>query len=69
MSTVTEKDGTIGITKGTGENEVFHTRGNFTLTIVSKVEGAKDGYIARVTRSPDQVSRYYRIILKADFKS
>lgn len=55
---VTERKGSIGILKGSGENEVFIPRANFSLKIVAKVEGKKDGYIARVTRSPDIVTRY-----------
>lgn len=57
MSTVTERKGIIGTVKGTGENEVFQAKGNFSLKIVAKVEGTKDGYIARVTRAPDNVTR------------
>ena len=54
---VIERNGPIGILKGTGENEIFHPRGNFALKIVAKVEGAKDGYVARVTHSPDNKTR------------
>ena len=61
--TVTKRDGCIGLVKGSGENEFFHARANFTLEIIAKVEGAKDGYIARVTRSPDNVSRYMRVVV------
>ena len=43
-----EEWGSIGILKGTGENETFHPRGNFPLKIVAKVEGAKDGYMLHV---------------------
>ena len=57
MSNVTERKGTIGTTKGTGENELFTSKANFSLKIVAKVEGTKDGYIARVTRTPDNVTR------------
>lgn len=57
MSTVTERRGTIGTVKGTGENESFQPKGNFSLKIVAKIEGTKDGYIARVTRAPDNVTR------------
>lgn len=52
MSSVTERRGTIGSVKGSGENEVFQPKANFCLKIVAKVEGTKDGYIARVTRAP-----------------
>lgn len=57
MSSVTERKGTIGTTKGSGENEVFQSKANFSLKVVAKVEGMKDGYIARVTRAPDNVTR------------
>ena len=57
MSTVTERKGTIGTTKGTGESELFTSKANFSLKIVAKVEGTKDGYIARVTRAPDNATR------------
>lgn len=57
MSSVTERRGTIGSVKGSGENEVFQPKANFCLKIVAKVEGTKDGYIARVTRAPDNVTR------------
>jgi len=55
---ITERRGTIGVLKGNGENEIFQCKENFSLRIVAKVEGAKDGYIARVTRAPDNVTRY-----------
>lgn len=55
---VTERNGCIGVVKGKPEAEIFHARGNFTLKVVAKVEGAKDGYVARVTRYPDNVTRY-----------
>lgn len=55
---VTERKGTIGVIKGSGESEVFTSRANFSLKIVAKVEGKKDGYIAHVTRAPDNVTRY-----------
>ena len=55
---VTERKGTIGTVKGSGETESFQAKANFSLKIVAKVEGIKDGYIARVTRSPDKVTRY-----------
>lgn len=58
MSFVTERKGTIGTVKGTGENEVFTSKANFSLKVIAKVEGTKDGYIARVTRAPDNVTRY-----------
>lgn len=54
MSSVTERKGT---TKGSGENETFQSKANFSLKVVAKVEGMKDGYIARVTRAPDNVTR------------
>ena len=57
MSTVAERRGTIGTVKGSGENETFQPKANFSLNIVAKVEGSKDGYIARVTRAPDNVTR------------
>ncbi len=57
MSSVSERNGTIGTTKGSGENEVFQAKANFSLKIVAKVEGTKDGYTARVTRAPDNVTR------------
>lgn len=57
MTSVTERRGTIGTVKGVGENEVFQTKANFCLKIVAKVEGTNDGYIARVTRCPDNVTR------------
>ena len=53
---ITERRGTIGVLKGNGENEIFQCKANFSLRIVAKVEGAKDGYIARVTRAPDNVT-------------
>lgn len=55
MSNITERRGTIGVLKGTGETQF---KANFSLKVVAKVEGAKDGYIARVTRAPDNVTRY-----------
>ncbi len=58
MSSVSERNGTIGTVKGSGESEVFQAKANFCLKIVAKVEGTKDGYIARVTRAPDDVTRY-----------
>lgn len=65
MATVAEKRGTIGTLKGVGENETYTSKANFSLEIVAKVEGCKDGYIARVTRAPDNVTRYacVRILL------
>ncbi len=57
MSSITERKGTIGALKGTGETETFQSKANFRLEIVAKVEGNKDGYIARVTRAPDNVTR------------
>ena len=50
----------IGMVKGSGETERFQHQANFTLTtcIIAKVEGAKDGYVARITRAPDNVTRY-----------
>lgn len=57
MSSVTERRGTIGTVKGSGDNEVFQPKANFCLKIVAKVEGTKDGYVARVTRAPDNVTR------------
>ena len=47
----------IGLVKGSGETEVFHERATFSFKIVAKVEGASDGYVARVTRMPDNVTR------------
>ena len=47
-TSVVERGGNIGIVKGSGENEIFHPRGNFTLKIVAKVEGAKDGYVHNI---------------------
>ena len=58
MSSITERKGTIGTVKGSGESEVFQPKANFCLTIVAKVEGTKDGYLARVIRAPDNVTRY-----------
>jgi len=58
MPVITVRNGTIGILKGTGESESFQSKANFSLKIVAKVEGAKDGYIARVTRAPDEVTRF-----------
>ena len=55
---VTEKNGCIGVVRGTGDSEKFLAKGNFSLSIVAKVEGARDGYLARVTRAPDNVTRY-----------
>lgn len=55
---VTERRGAIGVLKGSGEAEVFQIKANFSLKVVAKVEGAMDGYIGRVTRSPDNVTRY-----------
>ena len=57
MSQLVERRGSIGVVKGTGDNEVFNCKANFGLEIVAKVEGKKDGYIARVTRVPDNVPR------------
>ena len=57
MSSVCGRNGTIGTTKGSGENETFVVKSNFALKVVAKVEGSKDGYIARVTRAPDNVTR------------
>ena len=56
-ATVVERGGCIGLVKGSGENEVFNARGNFTLKLVAKVEGARDGYVARITRAQDNVTR------------
>ena len=47
MSNITERRGIIGVLKGTGETETFQFKANFSLKVVAKVEGAKDGYIAR----------------------
>ena len=47
----------IDVVKGSGETETFQHKANFTLSIVAKVEGAKDGYVARITRAPDNVTR------------
>ena len=58
MSSITDRNGLIGIVKGSGETERFQHKANFTLTIIAKVEGANDGYVARVTRAPDNVTRY-----------
>jgi hypothetical protein len=58
MSSIAERRGTIGTVKGTGENESFQPKANFCLKIVAKVEGTRDGYIARVTRAPENVTRY-----------
>ena len=63
MSSVTERRGTIGVVKGSGENESFQTKANFSLKIVAKVEGTKDGYIARVTRAPDNATRWVQCLL------
>ena len=52
MSTVTERKGTIGTTKGTGESELFTSKANFSLKIVAKVEGTKDGYTLLVLLEP-----------------
>ena len=60
---VTERKGSIGVLKGSGESEVFIPRANFSLKVVAKVEGKKDGYIARVTRSPDSATRYIHSIM------
>ena len=57
MSNITERCGIIGVLKGTGEPETFQFKVNFSLKVVAKVERAKDGYIARVTRAPDNVYR------------
>ena len=59
MFSVTERNGTIGTVKGSGESEVFHPKANFSLTIV---EGSTDGYLARVTRASFNVSRYITIL-------
>lgn len=59
MSSVTVRKGTIGTLKGTGESESFQPKANFSLEIVAKVEDNKDGYIARITRAPDNVTRYF----------
>ena len=63
MSSVTERRGTIGVVKGSGENESFQAKANFSLKIVAKVEGTKDGYIARVTWAPDNASRWVQCLL------
>ena len=57
MSNITERLGTIGVLKDIGETETFQFKANFSLKVVAKVEEAKDGYITRVTRAPDNVSR------------
>ncbi len=57
--TVVERKGMIGIVKGSGETETFQPRGNFSLKVVAKVEGENDGYLGRITRMPDNVTRYY----------
>ena len=63
---VTERNGSIGVVKGSGDSEMFHQRGNFVLKIVVKVEGGKDGYVARVTRLPrlcDKVMLLNKLLL------
>ena len=55
---VTVRRGVIGVVKGSGDTETFQSRGNFSVEVVAKVEGTLDGYLARVTRAPDGVSRY-----------
>ena len=57
MYNITERRGIIWVLKGTGETETFQFKANFSLKVVAKVEGARDGYIARVTSAPDNVSR------------
>ena len=52
-----EREGAIGIVKGNGETENFQLKANFSLVIIARVEGSKDGYIARITRAPDNVTR------------
>ena len=42
---VVEIRGMIGVIKGSGETEVFHSRGTFSLKVVAKVEGENDGYL------------------------
>lgn len=64
MSSIAERRGTVGTLKGTGESETFQAKANFSLKIVAKVEGKKDGYIARVTRAPDDVTRYVETMIK-----
>lgn len=57
MCSITERGGVIGVVKGNGETETFLPKANFSLIIAAKVEGSKDGYIARITRAPDNVTR------------
>ena len=49
MCAITDRNGMIGIVKGSGETKHFQHKANFTLTIIAKVEGVKDGYVTRVT--------------------
>jgi len=54
---ISERDGAIGLIKSNGEEETFQQKANFSLVIVAKVEGSKDGYVSRITRAPDNVTR------------
>ena len=64
MPKLVERRGAIGIVLGSGDNESFKRKTDFSLQIVAKVEGAKDGYVARVTRIPGNVTRYVNRMLK-----
>ena len=57
MSSISERGGVLGTVKGNGETETFLPKANFSLVIIAKVEGSEDGYIARITRAPDNVTR------------
>ena len=57
MSSICERGGVLGTVKGNGGTETFFPKANFSLTIIAKVEGSKDVYIARITRAPDNVTR------------
>ena len=57
MPGIEERNGTIGIVKGSAKNETFEPKANFRIEVVAKVEGTLDGYIASVSRAPDNTTR------------
>ena len=56
--TVVERKGMIGIVKGSGETDISAKR-KFLPQSSCQVEGENDGYPGRITRMPDNVTRYY----------
>lgn len=57
MSSLTERRGTIGTVKGSGENGVFQPKANLSLKSVANVEGTKDGYMACIAQASGNITR------------